>query len=356
MFRERSRRRGFTLLELLVVIAIIAILIALLLPAVQKVREAANRSACQNNLKQMGLALQHYADLKEEFPPAYTPLSTYPALATYHGWPIYIMPYLEQDNLSRSYNFQVDWFDPSNQAVINTNIKVFHCPSTGASPDRLASGTATPSPASANYNGGAAVTWTASTWDYISTGSLLSVLFMPGVPAPIGWDPNANPLNWQAADGILGPRLSPLASVQDGLSNTILVSEDAGLPVNWQMGRPFTSNPPRYNFTNWPDDVAQAAWAGAGINPSDTNGGKGWALDGFDTNLLKTNAVYRKPSITSGTCAINCTNDQELYSFHTGGINILMGDGSVHFLARSASLATVAALITREGGEVTPDY
>jgi prepilin-type processing-associated H-X9-DG protein len=105
----------------------------------------------------------------------------------------------------------------------------------------------------------------------------------------------------------------------------------------------------------WADDAnALGAWAAAGLNPEDPLGGKGWAFDGFDTTLLLTNNCMPTwgTNLCSGTCAINCTNDMELYSFHTGGVNALMADGSVRFLSANTPLKIVAALITYSGDEI----
>src|SRR6187200_1041856 len=109
-------RRGFTLIELLVVIAIIAVLIGLLLPAVQKVREAAARTACQNSLKQIGLAMHNYHDAYNIFPPPGT------TVAPRHGWATFILPYLEQGNLARQMRMDLDWFDPANRPAVTTHM------------------------------------------------------------------------------------------------------------------------------------------------------------------------------------------------------------------------------------------
>lgn len=122
------RRSAFTLIELLVVIAIIAILIALLVPAVQKVREAAARTHCQNNLKQIGLAFHNHESANKHLPPAWT-LSVSP-LNGGHAWGTMLLPYLEQDSLYRQYNISQPMFTPGNQAVIRNSVKVFECPST----------------------------------------------------------------------------------------------------------------------------------------------------------------------------------------------------------------------------------
>src|SRR6266699_3282540 len=124
MNRNRSSRGAFTLIELLVVIAIIAILIGLLLPAVQKVREAAARLKCQNNLKQLSLAVHNYHDANSFLPPGGidvkivgAPKFGIPVTAQHitHGWAIQILPYIEQDAMFRNYNMRLDWQHPANQ-------------------------------------------------------------------------------------------------------------------------------------------------------------------------------------------------------------------------------------------------
>jgi prepilin-type N-terminal cleavage/methylation domain-containing protein len=118
---RRSARRGFTLIELLVVMAIISILVGMLLPAVQKAREAANRMSCSNNLKQIGLAMHNYEGTRERLPPD----RLNPGYAT---WAVLILPYIEQDNLYRQWNLSWTYFQQNDTARL-TPVKIYFCPS-----------------------------------------------------------------------------------------------------------------------------------------------------------------------------------------------------------------------------------
>src|SRR5258707_3670714 len=124
---RRRRPAGFTLIELLVVIAIIVILIALLVPAVQKVRAAAARTQCANNMKQLALGLHSFYDNKRYFPPDRITL-TGPTAPPNHSWAAHVLPYIEQKNLFDSYNFKKNWDDTSNYSAVRTQISTFNCP------------------------------------------------------------------------------------------------------------------------------------------------------------------------------------------------------------------------------------
>jgi prepilin-type N-terminal cleavage/methylation domain-containing protein/prepilin-type processing-associated H-X9-DG protein len=310
------RRRGFTLIELLVVIAIIAILIGLLLPAVQKVRETAARTKCANNLKQLGLACHHYHDANDKLPPgAVGPLNpSFPqyALLKHHGLGTYLLPYLEQSALARQYSWENSWFDPPNQPVVNAQLPVWQCPS--AVGNRIQDGslaTVTP-PMDPQFNG------TAACGDYAGMSAVDAGLVRAGViPAPGG--PLDEKGNYEGVFAVNHTRC--LLDIQDGTTNTIMMAECAGRPQLWQGGREVPNV--------W---LSGGPWASRGLL-----WGRGATLDGT--------AFF-------GTCAVNCTNNREVYSFHPGGANAVFADGSVHFLKAAIDIRVFASLATRAGGEV----
>jgi prepilin-type N-terminal cleavage/methylation domain-containing protein/prepilin-type processing-associated H-X9-DG protein len=298
-------RQAFTLIELLVVIAIIGVLIGLLIPAVQKVREAANRMKCSNNLKNLGLALHQFENVRGKFPPGNVTGPFLEAGVTNpvkHGWAPFILPFIEQQNLADLYRWDLNAYDPPNQPVVTTQLPIFQCPSAEA--DRFY----TAGPAG-DYGGKSAC------GDYTPTWQVDPVLVQLGLIDPVADD-----------QGVIVPSaMARLRDITDGTANTILLTEDAGRPQQWILGKP------------GPDQVIQGGpWSGYNT---------GVILMGFD---LKTQT---RP----GSCAINCTNEREVYSFHPGGANAVFADGSVHFLRADMSIKVLAALVTRAGGEVQLD-
>jgi prepilin-type N-terminal cleavage/methylation domain-containing protein/prepilin-type processing-associated H-X9-DG protein len=296
--------RAFTLLELLVVIAILGVLVSLLLAAVQKAREASARLSCGNNLKQAGLALHQFADAHQRFPPGAV-LGPFPQAGVttdaVHGcWP-FLLPYLEQQALFGRYHWDVDFFDPANQAAVAVQLQILQCPS--ASPNRVVS--THPDGAFSGGGEGACI-------DYGPVEGVSPALATLGLIDPAGDYRGALPINV----------MTRLADITDGLSTTLLVAEDAGRPEMWRMSRPvsgpFSFGGPWASIAN----PVQIAGTGAGGTP------------------------------LPGPCAINCTNDRQIYSFHPGGANVLFADGSVHFLHAGMDIRVLAALATRAGGEV----
>jgi prepilin-type processing-associated H-X9-DG protein/prepilin-type N-terminal cleavage/methylation domain-containing protein len=296
----RQCRAAFTLIELLVVIAIIGAMIGLLLPAVQKVREAANRSSCTNNLKQVGLALHHFHDAKGGFPPAgvtgpFLPLGvTTPGVQ--HGWTAFLLPYLDQEPLAGLYHWEVGSAHPLNQPAVNTAIRVLQCPS-----------------AEANRVFQIPTGGTAACADYAALKGINPVL------ADLGWIDRVG--NYSGAMAMQS--MVRIADITDGAHETIMIAEAAGRPKLWRAGRPVPDT--TLGCGPW------AEWGGCDLQP------QGSTPDGVT-----------KP----GPCAINCTNQQQVYSFHPGGANALFADGSVHFVNARIDIREFARLVTRAGGEV----
>ena len=215
MRRLSPRFSGFTLIELLVVIAIIAIMIGLLLPAIQKVREAASRIQCTSNLKNVGLALHQFHRDHSHLPPARV-LGPFPPLRVYssieHGWIVWILPYLEQQNLYRDYRFDLDFRHPTNQKVITKSLPILLCPSSPVrSLDQFQSGDHS---------------WSAAPSDYIPLMRVDDDLISSGLIKSMN-----------DTRGVLRSNyLTRFAEVLDGHANTLMITESAGRPQFWKAG------------------------------------------------------------------------------------------------------------------------
>ncbi|GAB5440578.1 MAG: DUF1559 domain-containing protein [Fuerstiella sp.] len=340
--RQRISNRGFTLIELLVVIAIIAILIALLLPAVQQAREAARRTQCKNNLKQLGIALHNYHDANRTFPFAWMLGRDFNA----SPWGIQILPYLEQANLWNEWNSSIPPFNEAaafgfgppleiakNLAVIQTPIPVYKCPST-------------PGEDIHDYDlnpAGFPLTWTAARSDYITTNGVRAAFAQIAYSGSPGGDRDGamsavgvSPSDPSKSAG----RITRIRDITDGTSNTISIGERVGgtdiYDSRGQVNQSWTAALGGTNGGGWGDILNGEMWIAGAL------------YDGTPSPFAP----------NGGPCAINCCNYRGagLYSFHTGGSQVLLCDGSVRFLSENIAAQTLAGLVTKSKGEVLGEF
>ena len=313
------RRRGFTLIELLVVIAIIAVLIALLLPAVQQAREAARRTQCKNNMKQIGLALHNYESTFTLFPPSDTsPLGkgvwNYPGTGPsdpnihLHSFASLILPYIDQGSIYNSINYNVSALDPSNLLMASKALPAYLCPSYNGPKYST----------DAHYTGAPLNSTTYAIRNYAALGAKTGV-GLSGAPGT-------------APEGILYPRSNTgFRDITDGTSNTAMIAE--------------TREP---GASVWMDGTS-ATMAGRWFNPVSINppyGGNTTAIN------------YTPYFISTPLYGFSNTIDQTWgpSSLHVGGAHHLLGDGSVRFISQNVDVNTYDALVTRAGGEVVGEF
>lgn len=308
--KTHCHRCAFTLIELLVVIAIIGLLMAMLLPAIQKVRAAADRMSCSSNMRQIGIALHHYHNDYNTLPASgWTVANSSNPSGKYVGWRAVLTPYIEQDSIRAKYDRNVHWWEEPNLTLSSTPIKIYLCPST---PDRL---------------------------------MVMSAIAKPPRPAIIFPQPAAA-ADYEAVMGVhssINPTLYGTAAtnrsamfrnsqvklphIYDGTHTTILIAETAGRPLTYRgrMARP-----------DIPNDQ--------GICWADSEGG--YSLDGSN---LDGSVQGQGPVLTPR--GMNATNYNEPYAFHPNGANFLFADGHVQFIDERVSLVVLAALFTRNAGE-----
>lgn len=355
MSAERSFRksRGFTLVELLVVIAIIGILVALLLPAVQAAREAARRMQCQNNCKQIGLAMHNYHDTYKSFPLSWNlEVPGFGTASQFNGqpWGVRILPFIEQQPL-------YDQFDQNlitvgvgsgipgslpNGILAQTPLAAFICPSAPGGALRGYTFDSTPA-------GLPVVIPNMAPSDYIGTTGVRGV-FSSVAYAPTG--------GGGSRDGVLqvhgnspfgvGGDSGRMADILDGTANTFVVGERTG------GDKIYIGKLAAGSLGPFPLSVAKGLNGGGW---ADLLNGENW-FKGTVNNPTETSVgLVEAGSPDGGLCHLNCTNvrGQGFHSFHPGGGNFVMADGSVQFMSETASTLAIASRITRQKGEVVPN-
>jgi prepilin-type N-terminal cleavage/methylation domain-containing protein/prepilin-type processing-associated H-X9-DG protein len=342
------RRGGFTLVELLVVIAIIAVLIALLLPAVQRVREAANRLSCTNNLKQMGLALHNYHGAFESFPPGFVQGSSDDLeLLTSGGFRL-LLDFVEQDNLSLQWNPAEPWYQGTNFNSVSTQVKLYYCPS-----NRLngtidlqflvpIAGRPLPNPAAGDY--------------LLCKGANAALCSLVALPP--------------AARGVFDVNTrTRIADITDGTSNTFAIGEGAGGNPRYVIRLYYPDTTPYPDPLTGRPRVADQSWAAGALSTQALNStefhfgstlGITAVRGGFDppfdepmNNPLVLSSIDNNQGCTNNGIVPGAYDTMPgFHGVHPAGCNFLFCDGSVRFVAQSITPDSYRALSTIAGGEV----
>ena len=339
-----SPRQAFTLIELLVIIAIIAMLIALLLPAIQSARTAARRMQCQNNMKQLGLAIHNFANIHDAFPPSkvsyrwYTQTSTGndSSASVGHSLITFLLPFIEQQAAYSAYNFDRNWQNAANQSATQNRIVSLLCPESepvrfcrygvtrgNTAHDRIVEYHCSDYTSCDQISGSARTTLRRelgitrnvdSDWSSILRAANTNTATQ-GIP----FNPHLVSMN-----GMLSVNPANFSTVTDGLSNSMMLFECTGRPFKFELGRRVGDSE---------------------ISPRTPIGGARWADD-----ALQIHQDY----VCNGTQMFNCSNHQEIYSLHIGGCNFLYGDGSVTFHSETMAPEAFVPRFTSAAGDVVP--
>lgn len=347
---QSLRRPGFSLVELLVVVGIIVVLVALLVPAVQSARESARRTSCIGNSRQIALAMVGFESANGFFAPA----NSTGAGAMYppnnpkeHGMFALILPFLEEGALFKTlgYDFNQNWDSAVNRPAARTIVPILACSS---APDGARTVTTARYPTN-TYSS----SWGASgpaCNDYSTIVEVETVFYtalglaFPPLPKRVGMLPT----NSRTTGG----------NIRDGLSSTLAIVECGNRPRRFfngsQMGVRGSGAASPCNVNN---DSLAAGWADN--SATFTLHGADKATGVPNSSCYQTDAAGRVPAsgVTSGgQCVMNCSNWDEPYSFHPGGMNVVMGDGSARFLAETIDPQTMISIITRAGSDIPGDF
>lgn len=366
----KNNKKGFTLIELLVVIAIIAVLISLLLPAVQSAREAARRSQCVNNLKQIGLAAHNFESTHSQFPRSgehnVTINNVQYKSQDYHSTFTYILPYIEGGNVYNTFNMQLPYNFSCNTTAGFAVLRTYLCPTNGLSSDRSGDGK--------DSIGFGCVDYASAPYVEISDTGIVKwqngyvvpanplVGSLTGAPYDSSLYKNFNctgcavnkvmqldPAKIQGGSVNLLTGGSTIGNVTDGTSNTIMFYEDTGRSQKMQgtgnYSAPTTDYLPDLNAPSPYVQNARRSWRWG--DPDNAAG---------VSNIINNNKTGGYNKISCGGVADwsyhDCGPNNEIYSWHNGGANICMADGSVRFVKESVTANIVRALVSRSGSEV----
>jgi prepilin-type N-terminal cleavage/methylation domain-containing protein len=375
-------RPGFTLIELLVVIAIIAILIALLLPAVQQAREAARRTQCKNNLKQLGLAFHNFESTYTWLPTSLRPPSNVSGSTEQSRVAVLtdLLPYIEQSTIYNQYQKGINWNSGTNIPLSQTKIAPFQCPS---DVDAGVLDTAPPGSV-AQFIPGIASSTSYSPIFGIAPGVFTTTLGIPapstfrdpaevaqGATTPYTYVPGFFPKNAtiNTTTGLQTAQGKKFRDVPDGLSNTLAIAESTGRPFVYVKGGrkltggsalsdtdPSSANTDRLNSGGWSRPASDIIIFGATPAATGVLGGA-IPINGANGHNIRTltytssgiaSTILGLPIATHGTGAP--------YSLHTGGAHFTMGDGAVRFIGENIDFRTFIGLCTPNGGEVVSEF
>lgn len=345
-----KNNRGFTLIELLVVVSIIAILVALLLPAVQQAREAARRSQCRNNLKQIGLALHNYHDVHRLFPPGTVGRPDPTPGSWFASWILLSLPFIDQGAVYNQLTFSgpnAGYINDSTSPLQNRTALNGFSPSVTQCPSSTL-------PRFTGFAGTGVSGIRTSTTSYVGVagaGTSPTVHTDPtGQGRCAGGTNAASPTNWICGNGILGPNSNyGFKDITDGASNTIMVGEQSEWLINQSGDRVEVRSSQRRGCWIGSGTTGQPGLAGSSGYTGNSNAGGHYNL----TTIRYT--LGHKTSSSSGLVVADGSPspNNPLVSPHSGGVHVLRGDGGVSFLSESINYDLFRNLGIRDDGAVT---